>query len=153
MKIGQKALIGLDAYPDIRVTGAVEHIYYESHLQNNVNIYNVDIIPDRIPDVFRSGMSANIKIIVQEKSGALLLPVSAVQNRNGKTVVLQKNGSTQEALRYSPVHIGLQDESNIEIVTGLTDSSVVLLPDTSFVLPKNSTGSNPFAPQRSRTKK
>ena len=51
VKIGQKALIGLDAYPDIRVTGAVEHIYYESHLQNNVNIYNVDIIPDRIPDV------------------------------------------------------------------------------------------------------
>ena len=153
VKIGQKVLIGLDAYPDIRVNGAVEHIYYESHLQNNVNIYNVDIIPDRIPDVFRSGMSANIKIIVQEKSGALLLPVSAVQNRNGKTVVLQKNGSTQEALRYSPVHIGLQDESNIEIVTGLTDSSVVLLPDTSFVLPKNSTGSNPFAPQRSRTKK
>ncbi len=153
VKIGQKALIGLDAYPDIRVNGAVQHIYYESHLQNNVNIYNVDIIPDRIPDVFRSGMSANIKIIMQEKKGALLLPLSAVQSRNGKTVVLQKKGSTQAAMFYSPVNIGLQDESNIEIVTGLTDSSVVLLPDTSFVLPKNSTGSNPFTPQRSRTKK
>ena len=153
VKIGQKALIGLDAYPDIRVNGAVQHIYYESHLQNNVNIYNVDIIPDRIPDVFRSGMSANIKIIMQEKKGALLLPLSAVQSRNGKTVVFQKKGSTQAAMFYSPVNIGLQDESNIEIVTGLTDSSVVLLPDTSFVLPKNSTGSNPFTPQRSRTKK
>ena len=153
VKIGQKALIGLDAYPDIRVNGAVQHIYYESHLQNNVNIYNVDIIPDRIPDVFRSGISANNKIIMQEKKGALLLPLSAVQSRNGKTVVLQKKGSTQAAMFYSPVNIGLQDESNIEIVTGLTDSSVVLLPDTSFVLPKNSTGSNPFTPQRSRTKK
>ena len=153
VKIGQKALIGLDAYPDIRVNGVVEHIYYESHLQNNVNIYNVDVIPDRIPDVFRSGMSANIKIIVQEKNGALLLPISAVLNKNGKSVVLQKNGTTQQTIRYSPVQIGLQDESNIEIVKGLTDSSVVLLPDTSFVLPKNSTGSNPFTPQRNRTKK
>ena len=153
IKIGQKALIGLDAYPDIRVNGVVEHIYYESHLQNNVNIYNVDVIPDRIPDVFRSGMSANIKIIVQEKNGALLLPISAVLNKNGKSVVLQKNGTTQQTIRYSPVQIGLQDESNIEIVKGLTDSSVVLLPDTSFVLPKNSTGSNPFTPQRNRTKK
>jgi macrolide-specific efflux system membrane fusion protein len=90
---------------------------------------------------------------MQEKKGALLLPLSAVQSRNGKTVVLQKKGSTQAAMFYSPVNIGLQDESNIEIVTGLTDSSVVLLPDTSFVLPKNSTGSNPFTPQRSRTKK
>ena len=153
VKIGQKALIGLDAYPDIRVNGVVEHIYYESHLQNNVNIYNVDVIPDRIPDVFRSGMSANIKIIVQEKNGALLLPIAAVLSKNGKSVVLQKNGATQQPFRYSPVQIGLQDESNIEIVTGLTDSSLVLLPDTSFVLPKNSTGSNPFTPQRSRTKK
>ena len=108
VKIGQKALIGLDAYPDIRVNGAVQHIYYESHLQNNVNIYNVDIIPDRIPDVFRSGMSANIKIIMQEKKGALLLPLSAVQSRNGKTVVLQKKGSTQAAMFYSPVNILLQ---------------------------------------------
>ena len=153
VKIGQKAMIGLDAYPDIRVNGVVEHIYYESHLQNNVNIYNVDVIPDRIPDVFRSGMSANIKIIVLEKNGTLLLPISAVLNKNGKSLVLQKNGTTQQTIRYSPVQIGLQDESNIEIVKGLTDSSVVLLPDTSFVMPKNSTGSNPFTPQRNRTKK
>ncbi len=27
VKIGQKAMIGLDAYPDIRVKGVVEHIY------------------------------------------------------------------------------------------------------------------------------
>ena len=153
VKIGQKALIGLDAYPDIRVNGVVEHIYYESHLQNNVNIYNVDVIPDHIPDVFRSGMSANIKIIVQEKNGALLLPIAAVLSKNGKSVVLQKNGAKQQPFRYSPVQTGLQDESNIEIVAGLTDNSLVLLPDTSFVLPKNSTGSNPFTPQRSRTKK
>ncbi|NTV99008.1 MAG: efflux RND transporter periplasmic adaptor subunit, partial [Chlorobiaceae bacterium] len=45
VKVGQKAAIGLDAYPDIRVNGVVDHIYYESHLQNNVNIYYVDIIP------------------------------------------------------------------------------------------------------------
>ncbi|MCX6178657.1 MAG: HlyD family efflux transporter periplasmic adaptor subunit, partial [Chlorobiales bacterium] len=153
VKIGQKAVIGLDAYPEIRVNGIVEHIYYESHLQNNVNIYNVDVIPDRIPDVFRSGMSANIKIIVREKNDALLLPTAAVLTKNGKSVVLQKNGTTQQALRYSPVKIGLQDESNIEILDGLADSSVVLLPDTSFVLPKNNTGSNPFTPQRSRTRK
>ena len=153
VKIGQKALIGLDAYPDIRVTGAVEHIYYESHLQNNVNIYNVDIIPDRIPDVFRSGMSANIKIIVQEKKGALLLPISAVQNRNGKTFVRQKSDDTEKGRRYTKVETGLQDVTNIEILDGLTESSVVLLPDTTFVLPKNKAGANPFSPQQQRKPK
>ena len=153
VKIGQKALIGLDAYPDIRVNGAVQHIYYESHLQNNVNIYNVDIIPDHIPDVFRSGMSANIKIIVKEKNGVLLLPVSAVQSKNGKTVVRQRSDNSEKGVRFKIVQTGLQDANNIEILEGLTDNSVVLMPDTTFVLPKNNTGSNPFAPQRSRSKK
>ena len=153
VKIGQKALIGLDAYPDIRVTGAVEHIYYESHLQNNVNIYNVDIIPDRIPDVFRSGMSANIKIIVQEKKGALLLPFTAVQNRNGKTFVRQKSDDTEKGRRYTRVETGLQDGSNIEILDGLTESSLVLIPDTTFVIPKNKAGGNPFSPQQPRRSK
>jgi len=153
VKVGQKAVIGLDAYPDIRVNGVVEHIYYESHYQNNVNIYNVDVIPERIPDVFRSGMSANIEILVQEKQGALLLPIGAVQSRNGKTVVLQKKGGIEKGVRYRAVRTGLQDGRNIEILEGLSDSEVVLLPDTTFVLPGKNGGSNPFAPQRNRTKK
>ena len=153
VKIGQQALIGLDAYPDIRVTGAVGHIYYESHLQNNVNIYNVDIIPDRIPDVFRSGMSANIRIIVQEKGGVLLLPLSAVQNRNGKAVVRQKSDDAEKGRRYTKVETGIQDGTNIEILEGLTESSVVLMPDTTFVLPKNKAGANPFSPQQQRRSK
>ncbi|NTV05928.1 MAG: HlyD family efflux transporter periplasmic adaptor subunit [Chlorobiaceae bacterium] len=152
VKVGQRAVIGLDAYPDIRVNGVVKHIYYESHLQNNVNIYNVDVVPDRIPDVFRSGMSANVKIIVQEKQYALLLPVGAVQSRNGKTVVLQRSRRKPGEVRYKAVQTGMQDESKIEILEGLSDSSVVLLPDSSFVLPGKKGGSNPFMPQRNRTR-
>ena len=152
VKLGQRAVIGLDAYPEIQVNGVVGHIYYESHLQNNVNIYNVDVVPDRIPEVFRSGMSANVKIIVQEKINALLLPVAAVQSRNGKTVVLQRSRSKPEEMRYKTVQTGMQDESSIEILDGLSDDSVVLLPDSSFVLPGKKGGSNPFMPQRSRTR-
>jgi len=153
VKVGQKAVIGLDAYPDIRVNGVVEHIYFESHLQNNVNIYNVDVIPERIPDVFRSGMSANIEILVQEKKGVLLVPLGAVESLNGKSVVLQKNGGTEKGVRYRVVKTGMQDDRYMEILEGLPDKAVVLLPDTSFVLPGKKGGSNPFAPQRNRAKK
>jgi macrolide-specific efflux system membrane fusion protein len=153
VKIGQSAVIGLDAYPEIKVNGVVEHIYYESHLQNNVNIYYVDVIPETIPDVFRSGMSANIDIIVSEKEHALLLPANAVQTRRGKTVVQQKSGSAKDGVTYRTVRTGMQDDVNIEILDGLGENSVVLLADTSFSLPAKSGGSNPFLPQRNRTKK
>ncbi len=152
VKVGQKAVIGLDAYPEIRVNGVVEHIYFESHLQNNVNIYNVDVIPERIPDVFRSGMSANISIVAAEKRQTLLLPIAALQNRDGKMVVLLKSRDAEQSVRYSAVKTGLQDEQHVEILQGLRDSDVVLLPDTTFVLPKKNGGANPFVPQRSRMK-
>ncbi|KUL20645.1 efflux RND transporter periplasmic adaptor subunit [Chlorobium limicola] len=152
VKIGQNAVIGLDAYPEIKVKGVVEHIYYESHLQNNVNIYYVDVIPETIPDVFRSGMSANIDIIVSEKNNALLLPSSALQSRKGKTVVRQKSLAAKDGVIYKTVETGMQDDTNIEILHGLRANDVVLVQDTSFALPENNGGSNPFMPQRNRRK-
>lgn len=150
VKIGQKAVIGLDAYPEIQVNGVVEHIHYESQLQNNVNIYHVDVIPETIPDVFRSGMSANIDIVLTEKSNALLLPTSAVQIADGRSVVQQKSKATKDGVAYRTIKTGIQDERNIEILEGLSENEIVLVQDTSFALPKNNGGSNPFMPQRNR---
>ncbi len=148
VKVGQKAMIGLDAYPDIKVKGVVDHIYYESHLQNNVNIYNVDIIPETVPDVYRSGMSANIDIIVEQKENALLLPTGAVQSRKGASVVMLKKEDPQQPDSYRKVRTGMQDGRNIEILEGISENTVVLMPDTMFVLPTKNGGSNPFMPKR-----
>ncbi|NEX11936.1 MAG: RND transporter [Prosthecochloris sp.] len=147
--IGQKADISLDAYPDIRVGGTVEHIDYESHLESNVNIYYVDIIPETIPDVFRSGMSADIGITVQEKQNAVLLPIEAVQTVDGMTVVLGASADGMSPASYKPVTTGLQDEEHVEIVDGLQAGDIVLLSGGSFALPvSNGGGSSPFIPQR-----
>ena len=148
VRVGQKAVIGLDAYPDIQVAAFVDHISYESTLVNNVTIYAVDIVPERVPDVFRSGMSANVEIIVQEKTGVLLLPLEAVQNKNGRAVVLVKDPESGES-RPVTVRTGIKDEENIEIVSGISSSDTVIMPDQSFSLPavKNS-GRNPFMPSR-----
>src|SRR5262249_53194260 len=73
VKIGQTVDITLDAYPDIQLTATVNHIYYESKIVNNVTMYAVDLLPDHIPDVFRSGMSANVQIIQAQKDHVLLV--------------------------------------------------------------------------------
>ncbi|NTU57693.1 MAG: HlyD family efflux transporter periplasmic adaptor subunit [Chlorobiaceae bacterium] len=148
VKIGQKAEISLDAYPEIKVTGVVDHIYYESKLVNNVNIYQVDLVPSSVPDVFRSGMSANVNVIINEKQNVLLLPISAVKGRNGSSFVSVRGGSP-DSVRKVAVQTGMKDERNVEIVQGLSTSDVVVVKDSTFVMPKrNSNGSNPFVPQR-----
>jgi macrolide-specific efflux system membrane fusion protein len=67
-------------------------------------------------------------------------------------VVMQKKRDAGQGVRYSIVKTGLQDERHVEILDGLQDNAIVLLPDTTFVLPKKNTGANPFVPQRSRMK-
>jgi macrolide-specific efflux system membrane fusion protein len=146
VKLGQRARISLDAYPDIRAEGVVDHIYYESTLVSNVNIYHVDIVPDKAPEVFRSGMSANVDIVINEKSNVLTLPVAAVRSRNSHSFVLMR-AAAPDSVRRVPVQTGLKDESNVEIVSGLSASDVVVVRNTAYSLPKNSTGTNPFMPQ------
>ena len=124
--IGQKAIVSLDAYPDISVAATVNHISYESALVNNVTIYKVDILPEEVPDVFRSGMSANVDIVVKQKSGAVLLPFDAVENQDGRNVVTVWNPSKRAEMPVA-VETGIQDEETIEIVTGISAADQVVV--------------------------
>ena len=54
VKLGQTAVISLDAYPETKVKATVDHIAYDSTIVNNVTIYKVDILPKKIPAVFIS---------------------------------------------------------------------------------------------------
>ena len=78
VRLGQTAIVSLDAYPETKVKATIDHIAYESTIVNNVTIYEVDILPQQVPQVFRSGMSATIDIIEQSKDDAVpgFAPVS-----------------------------------------------------------------------------
>ena len=122
---GQAASITLDAYPDRDVRASVGHIAYESETVSNVTIYQVDIVPDMVPPIFRSGMSANVSITVDEKDGVLLVPVEAVRDRRGKKDVLVKQEEGEPI--PSEVEVGLTDDTQVEIVSGLQEGGVVVI--------------------------
>jgi macrolide-specific efflux system membrane fusion protein len=127
VKQGQLAKVTLDAYPDITVQGRVDHIYFESKASNdniNLTVYEADIIVDKMPEVFRSGMSANILIIQQKKEHILMLPNEAVKNINGKSFVMIRN-DTDNKLTSQEVQTGISDNINVEIVSGLTEGEKV----------------------------
>jgi len=124
LKPGQKAKIVLDAYPEKDIEGKIEHIAYESQVVNNVTIYQVDILPEETLGIFRSGMSANVDVTISKKEDVLLLPVLAVRERKGKKFVLLKTKSREPENRE--VQTGIDDGKNVEIVSGLEESDLVL---------------------------
>ena len=88
VKIGRLAIISLDAYPTETVGGKVTHIAYESRIVNNVIMYEVDIIPDRTPSVFRSGMSANVDITENSRDNVLLIPLKTVKGQKRQFCII-----------------------------------------------------------------
>jgi membrane fusion protein, macrolide-specific efflux system len=146
---GMKAVISLDAYPDTKIRSFVEHIYYESKTVNNVTIYEVDLIPEEIPPFFRSGMNASVDFIVQEKDNILVIPVEAVVKQNGEDYVLlrQDNGKDPVPVR---VELGVSDDKKVEVISGMSEKDRLIIRSKKYVLPKSTTGTNPFMPPRRR---
>jgi macrolide-specific efflux system membrane fusion protein len=148
IKVGQQAFISLDAYPDAKIKAVVDHIYYESSTINNVTIYKVDILPEEVPVYFRSGMNANVDFVVESKEKALLIPQEAVQTENNENYVLMKSADGKE-LVMNPVTLGLAQDKNVEIVSGLTADDIVVVKSRKYQLPKAAIlGKNPFMPSR-----
>lgn len=149
VRLQQAAVLSLDAYPDKKVNSTVEHIYYESKTVNNVTIYEVDLLPDKVPDFFRSGMNANIDFLIEKKENALLVPVEAVHKDKDGSYVLLSQGQGKEPVRQA-VTTGISDEKNTEIVSGITANDKIMLKSAKYMLPSNKQGTNPFMPFRAR---
>lgn len=126
VKNGQSVLIALDAYPETKVTGKIKHISYESKIINNVTIYEVDIQLDKLPDFFRSGMSANVEIIKAEKKDALTIPESALIYKDNNPMVLVKDSSRN---KYHPakISLGINQNGQIEITEGITSNDCIII--------------------------
>jgi macrolide-specific efflux system membrane fusion protein len=151
VKTGQTAEITLDAYPDVIVNGRVTLIKYESTTVNNVTTYEVDILPDKVPAVYKSGMSANINIFDNFKKNVLLLPDEALVRENEKTYVLVDTGKDQKQEKRL-IKTGLNDEQSVEVVSGLTDKDKVVIIQKKFVTTDTNKKGSPFMPSSSRRK-
>ncbi len=152
IRSGQRARVSLDAYPEVIATGSVVHISYESTVVNNVTTYEVDIIPERVPDVFRSGMTADISIIQTEKKNVMTLPLSAVSRENGRSLVTVVDEKTGRRMARQ-VTTGITDDSIIEIVSGLSSGDSVCMASDNLVIPASKNLDSPFLPKRPGKKK
>lgn len=153
VKKSQTTEISLDAYPDVRVKGSVRLIKFESTTVNNVTTYEVHILPDKVPPVFKSGMSANIKIYDNVKKNVLLIPRYVITYENGQAFVMlkRKDHTEPEKVRIST---GLDDDHNVEILSGLSENDAVVSSQLLFI-PNDDreAGGNPFMPARRKRPK
>ena len=144
VEIGQGAIITLDAYPDIKLEGIVVHIAYESEIINNVTIYDVDILPNDIPKILRSGMSVTIEVIEDIRHAVATIPSSAIHYDEKRQFVLVQESRGKIVER--DVEIGLSNDKTAEVISGLSPEDSIVVNDTSYLPKRKNTGTNPFMP-------
>ena len=128
--VGQSAAITLDAYPKEVIPAYVDHVAYEAKTVNNVTIYEVDVLPERVPEFMRSGMTATVTFTVSAKPGALVLPAEAVRQDASGPSVLVPGARPWDRPWRARVTTGLTDGKWIEIVSGLQAGEAALAPST-----------------------
>ncbi|MFH1790842.1 MAG: efflux RND transporter periplasmic adaptor subunit [Candidatus Omnitrophota bacterium] len=148
IKVGQKASISLDAYPDVVLEGIVDHIAYESKIVNNVTVYEADIVPDKIPAILRSGMSVTVDVIVKTAAGVVTIPSSAIHRDGKRKFVLVETGNGRVEER--DIAVGLNNDKEAEVTRGLTVNDSVIINDGTYLPKKKSVGTNPFMPSRKK---
>lgn len=169
IKVGQDAAITLDALSDTTanpIPCKITKIATVSSSSDGVTTYPVTLTILKT-DNLKIGMNADATITISNKKNILTVPVEAVQKIGDNSFVFVKgssstsNTSSQPASNSNksakrrmnkltsntyyqgaslvPIKTGINDETNIEVTSGLTKGAVVVLPELSSSQSSNST--------------
>lgn len=142
IKIGNKATITFDAYPDKTYTGSVVSIDKSGVSSSGVTNYPTIIKLDTAAEELLPSMAASASIITNTKDNVLMVPTAAIQTETGgSTVRILKNGVPESV----SVETGLSSDTQIEIISGLNEGDEVVTSVTGGnTLRTNSTSASPF---------
>ncbi len=127
LEIGQKAIITLEAWPDVEIASEVSQIAPGPAAGNDSLVtYDVYLRLGETDVPARPGMTANVQLITSQRDGILLVPNRAIQvNRaNGTYTVNRVNGEATEAVE---VTVGLRDGQYTQITGGLAEGDQVMI--------------------------
>lgn len=123
IKVGDKATLTLDAFPDKTFTGVVSSIDTNGAVSSGVTTYPTTITFDSAPDNIYPNMGVNADIITNVADNTLIVPTTAIQTVNGtSTVRILKNGQVSQV----EVTTGNTSDSETEIKSGLSEGQTVV---------------------------
>lgn len=127
VKLGQRAIIEVDALQALQLEGKVTSISLLSEETGGVVLYEVTISFDVPQDYnLKIGMSAIADIVTDERSNVLLVPDRTItQDSQGNPIVKVMVDEEIEEIEERPVVLGISDGFQTEIVDGLEEGEVV----------------------------
>jgi len=172
---GQHVLFTVDAYPNDTFAGIVKAIRLRPVTAANVVTYTTIIDAPNIELKLKPGMTANIIVYINEVNGALLISSRAlnfqpdslmkkkyvIESKYSEYVIdsaYKKRGAVlglvwlkkDSSIIAHSVVIGLNDDNNVQVISGLEQTDVVITGSSQNKIgtQAGNTNSSPFVPRR-----
>lgn len=118
---GQKAMLSVDALPDVTLTGVVQKIAPLGNTESSVTTYDVYIeLTGEVDSRVLGGMNVSGEIQVASAQNALVLASEALIQDGSAWFVQMQDGTLRE------VKVGLMTDDRAEILSGLSEGEVVV---------------------------
>ena len=125
LAMGQDAMVEMDAFPDQTLRGRLTRIGATARREGGVVVVPAEITLDEVLDDFRPGYSVDVEIVVETARDALIVPITAVFEEDGREhVVVVDNANEPNVVE---VQTGLDDGINMQIVSGLSGDDRILV--------------------------
>ncbi len=135
VRVGQRAAVRLDAFPDQELSGEVTEIADSAVKRQEVAYFPVKVRIAGPVEGLRPGMTARARIQAESRKGVLVVPIQAIvekmdvegksgspSNPEGQKIVYRVEGGKARA---APVEVGLNDETRAEILSGVREGEKI----------------------------
>jgi RND family efflux transporter MFP subunit len=123
IEAGVPADVEVDAYPGETFKGRVARVAPVLNPQTRTAEMEIEV-PN--PDFrLKPGMYARVHLTVAERDDALVVPRNALVDLDGRRGVFTLEGDSRQ-VRFQPVEVGLQDQEQAEVRSGLNDGERVV---------------------------
>jgi HlyD family secretion protein len=127
VKPGQEAEIGLDAFPEKKLTGTVVRVANvgEQRQNSDSKVFETTIEIDGSDDMLRPSMTTSNRIIVDEIDSVLFVPLECLHSQyDSITYVFKKTGVN---IAKQEVEIGPSNSNEVVVLNGLKPGDRVFL--------------------------
>jgi HlyD family secretion protein len=125
IKVGQVAVIKVDAYSGKTFEGKVTQVATQSLVQQNVTSFEVKVAVADSQKLLSQGMNVTIDFKAGELNQVLIVPTaSIVQEKTAQGVYVAKTGGDPV---FKPIVVGTSVNDKTEVKAGLTGNERVLL--------------------------
>jgi HlyD family secretion protein len=124
LELGQQATISFPG-TETTATGSVTRIDPQSTVENDVVLYPVQISLDAAPPGVGVGATAELSVTTGSATGVLKAPTQAITTTGDRSTVTVRRDGVDAVV---PVRIGVSGPAETEIISGVRDGDVLVLP-------------------------